>query len=106
MAQNLLIATDYFNHWFSNLKDFRAKVYIDRRLSRIENGNFGDTRFVGSSVYEIKIDYGQGYRVYYTQMQSLIYILLIGGDKSTQTKDIAKAIQIRNEIISGEKSNG
>lgn len=73
-----------FDEWFDSLRDRKAKVKIDGRLSRLREGNLGDCRFVGEGVYELKIDDGPGYRVYFGQVGSTVVLLLCGGDKSTQ----------------------
>jgi putative addiction module killer protein len=78
--------------WFEKLKDQRAKARITKRLLRIEeDGNLGDTHSVGGGVSEIRIDYGQGYRLYYTIHGNNIMLLLLGADKNRQQEDIAKA---------------
>ena len=82
-----------FSEWFFSLRDFKAQAKITARLDRIERGNLGDYSSVGEGVCEIRIDYGPGYRVYFGQIGSIIVILLCGGDKSTQNKDIRKAIE-------------
>jgi putative addiction module killer protein len=78
------------NSSFFQLKDFdaRAKMRISKRLNTAKTGNLGDTRFVGGGVYEMRIDYGPGYRVYFSNDGNTIVILLCGGDKRTQQKDI------------------
>jgi putative addiction module killer protein len=73
------------------LKDKRAKARIDVRIKRVSLGNFGDVEPVGNGVSELRIDYGAGYRVYFVKRGNIIFILLCGGDKSTQSKDIQKA---------------
>jgi putative addiction module killer protein len=83
--------TELFSKWLLKLKDTRAKVSILRRIKRITQGNFGDHKSVGDNVSELRITTGAGYRVYYTKRGEQIVILLIGGDKSTQSKDIEKA---------------
>ncbi|MEI7846171.1 MAG: type II toxin-antitoxin system RelE/ParE family toxin [Chloroflexota bacterium] len=83
--------TDTFKKWFSALKDKRAKARIDVRIKRVSLGNFGDVEPVGNGVSELRIDYGAGYRVYFVKRDNIIVILLCGGDKSTQSKDIQKA---------------
>ncbi|MBO1347643.1 MAG: type II toxin-antitoxin system RelE/ParE family toxin [Hormoscilla sp. GUM202] len=80
-----------FEEWYNSLRDGKAKVKIDARLERIELGNLGDYRSVGESVFELRINYGPGYRVYFGQTGSTIVLLLCGGDKSTQQQDIRKA---------------
>ncbi|MCP2727066.1 type II toxin-antitoxin system RelE/ParE family toxin [Limnofasciculus baicalensis] len=80
-----------FEEWYNSLKDKVTKVKIRRRLDRIELGNFGDTESLGEGVYELRIHFGAGYRIYFTRVGNVIVVLLGGGDKSTQKRDIAKA---------------
>ena len=94
----LIKQTDVFWKWLKKLKDIKAKVSIIRRVDRIKNGNFGDCKSVGESVYELRITTGPGYRVYYTQEEGEIVILLIGGDKSSQSEDITKAKKLAKEL--------
>ncbi len=77
--------------WFAKLRDQRAQQRIDARLARLRSGLFGDTKGVGEGVQELKVDYGPGYRLYYGRDGDQVVILLCGGDKSIQDKDIAKA---------------
>jgi putative addiction module killer protein len=86
-----------FSKWLLKLKDIRGKVAILRRIKRVRDGNFGDHKSVGDGVSELRIPIGAGYRVYYTQRGKEIIILLVGGDKSTQSKDIEKAKKISKE---------
>ena len=88
--------SDTFNKWFGKLRDDRAVAHITNRIRRLADGNPGDNRFLGE-ISELRIDYGQGYRVYYKDTGKKIIILLCGGDKSTQQKDIEKARQIAND---------
>ena len=83
--------TEVFGKWLSDLRDIRAKARILARLESARLGNLGDARSVGDGVSELRIDVGAGYRVYFTRRQRIIIILLCGGDKSTQSKDIARA---------------
>jgi putative addiction module killer protein len=83
-----------FKEWYDSLKDKVTKVKIRRRLDRIELGNFGDTESLGEGVYELRIHFGAGYRVYFARVGNLVVVLLGGGDKSTQQSDITKAKQI------------
>lgn len=83
--------TIIYEKWFSKIKDITARVKIDRRIERLKMGNFGDVKSVGEGVSELRIDYGQGYRIYFTKQGEVIVLLLCGGDKSTQEKDIKKA---------------
>jgi putative addiction module killer protein len=90
--------TDTFKKWFGSLKDKRAKARIDVRIKRISLGNFGDVEPVGNGVSELRIDYGAGYRVYFVKRGNIIVILLCGGDKSTQSKDIQKAHDLARRL--------
>jgi putative addiction module killer protein len=90
--------TKKFSQWLIKLKDMRARIAIVRRIERVQSGNLGDVKSVGESVYEIRIDMGPGYRLYYTMRGDEIIILLVGGDKSTQQRDIEKAIEMAKEI--------
>ncbi len=80
-----------FKEWLDDLKDITARQKIRIRLDRVRLGNLGKNRSVGEGVYELKIDYGPGYRVYYGLKQKTVVLLLLGGDKSSQKKDIAQA---------------
>lgn len=91
--------TDEFDKWLRKLKDLRAKAKILFRIQKIESvGHFGDCEPVGDSIRELKIDYAKGYRVYFRENDGKIILLLIGGDKSTQQKDIEKAKEIWRKI--------
>ena len=81
-----------FEDWYYSLRDSKAKTIITKRLNRVSLGNLGDCRFVGEGVFELKIDYGPGYRVYFGEIGTTIVLLLCGGDKSTQDRDIYQAI--------------
>jgi putative addiction module killer protein len=88
-----------FDKWLRKLKDFRAKAKILFRIQRIESdGHFGDCKPVGDGIRELKINYAKGYRVYFNEKNGKIIILLIGGDKSTQQKDIEAAKEILKKI--------
>jgi putative addiction module killer protein len=86
-----------YARWFAGLRDGNARARIDVRIQRLSLGNQGDVRAVGEGVSELRIDYGPGYRVYFTRRGTTVVILLAGGDKSTQAKDIMKA----KELIGG-----
>ncbi len=91
--------TDNFDKWLRKLKDLRAKAKILFRIQKIENDeHFGDCEPVGNGILELKIDYAKGYRVYFKESDGKIVILLIGGDKSTQQRDIEKAKEILKRI--------
>ncbi len=80
-----------FSRWFEKLRDRRAQQRIDARLARVELGNFGDSKSVGDGVLELRIDYGPGYRVYFGRDRNDLVLLLFGGDKRSQAKDIVTA---------------
>ena len=83
--------TEAFVKWFDGLRDAQAAKRIVVRIRRLSEGNPGDVRSVGAGVSEMRIDYGPGYRVYYMQRGPLLIVLLCGGDKSTQDRDIKAA---------------
>lgn len=83
-----------FEKWYYSLKDKITKVRVRRRLDRLELGNFGDAKSVGEGIYELRLNFGAGYRIYFTKTENFIIILLSGGDKNTQNKDIIKAKQL------------
>ncbi len=93
-----VVYTETFEMWIKGLRDQRAKFTILSRIERIEDGNFGDRRSVGSGVSELRVDVGQGYRVYYTVRQRTVVILLCGGDKSSQRRDIRRAQRMATEV--------
>ncbi|MEG4273214.1 MULTISPECIES: type II toxin-antitoxin system RelE/ParE family toxin [unclassified Microcoleus] len=82
-----------FTEWLKSLRDIKAEAKIRGRLERIKLGNLGDCRSVGEGVFELRIDWGPGYRVYFGQIEQTIVLILCGGDKSTQDRDIRKAIE-------------
>ena|SRR5215204_1609476 len=90
--------TPEFTRWLADLRDQRAVLHIVRRISRVAAGNTGDAKSVGGSVSELRIDYGPGYRVYFTRRGQTFVILLCGGDKRTQSRDIRKAVEIADKL--------
>lgn len=80
-----------FEAWYRSLRDVATRARIRARLTRLEDGNFGDWRSVGEGVAELRLDFGAGYRIYYALYGDALVVLLAGGDKSTQTQDIANA---------------
>lgn len=84
--------------WFDRLRDPTARARIDIRIRRLSLGNAGDTKAVGAGVSELRIDYGPGYRVYYYRRGEHVVILLGGGDKRTQTRDIAAAQALARQL--------
>ena len=94
----LIKQTELFSKWLHKLKDIQGKVSILRRIDRMKKGNFGDYKSVGDRISELRLITGPGYRIYYTQRCGEIIVLLVGGDKSTQSKDIEKAKEILREF--------
>jgi putative addiction module killer protein len=95
---NTFVRSSDFDVWLSNLTDQKAKARILARLRSATFGNFGDCEPVGEGVSEMRIHVGAGYRVYYTRTGSTVYVLLAGGVKASQTKDIAKAKRMAGEL--------
>ena len=90
--------TERFAQWLQDLRDLRGRAKVQVRIERLIGGNPGDVRPVGSGVSELRIDYGPGYRVYYQQKDSRLIILLAGGDKSSQVRDIEEALILSRQI--------
>ncbi len=91
-----------FDRWLTGLKDNIGKARIVQRIRSAELGNLGDVAPVGDGVSELRIHVGPGYRVYFARRGELVYLLLIGGDKSTQAGDIRRAKQILRELSGSE----
>ena len=90
--------TEVYARWFRRVRDRQARVRIDSRIRRLSLGNPGDVRPVGEGVSEIRIDYGPGYRVYFVQRGQALVVLLAGGDKDSQDRDIRRALDLAKEI--------
>lgn len=86
-----------FADWFKALRDKAGKARILARLERVEKGNFGDSKPIQDGLFELRINFGPGYRVYYGRLRSAVVVLVCGGDKSTQQKDIEKALTLWND---------
>lgn len=93
--------TEQFKKWYKKLKDDTAKARIAMRVMQVEHGKLGDTKSVGAGIFEMRIDYGPGYRLYYMNVNGKVIFLLIGGDKSTQQRDIEKAKELKKELNNG-----
>ena len=93
-----IYSTEVFDAWFEALRDKQAARRIQARIDRVEEGNFGDCQPVGEGVSEMRIHYGPGYRVYLAQRGAEIVILLAGGDKATQNKDIKTALGLAKQL--------
>ncbi len=94
--------TTVFSKWLDNLADIQAKARIMVRIERLAMGNPGDTQPVGSGVMEMRIDYGPGYRVYYKHKDPYLLILLAGGNKGTQNRDIHTALLLSRNLCNGD----
>ncbi len=91
--------TPEFDKWIRKLKDIRAKAKILFRIQKLETDeHFGDCKYVGDGIRELRIDYAKGYRVYFKEKDNKIIVLLIGGEKSSQENDIRKAKEIWNKL--------
>ena len=97
--------TSPFEGWLDSLQDTKTVSKIKKRLRRVELGNLGDYRSVGGGVFELRIDWGPGYRVYFGQIGLTIVLLLCGGDKSTQDRDILKAKEYWAEYEERDNAN-
>jgi putative addiction module killer protein len=90
--------TDDYARWFTKLRDHRARAQILARVRRLSLGNPGDVSPVGEGISELRIDYGPGYRVYFKQSGGTLVVLLAGGDKRTQQRDIEKAKELARNL--------
>lgn len=90
--------TEAYFHWFDSLHDRQARARINARIRRLSLGNFGDVKPIGEGVSELRIDFGPGYRVYFVQRGQTLVVLLAGGDKRTQDRDIKKALKLAREL--------
>jgi putative addiction module killer protein len=90
--------TELYSQWFASLRDREARARIDARIRRLSLGNPGDVKPVGEGVSELRIDYGPGYRVYFVQRGQTLVVLLAGGDKHTQDRDIKTALDLAREL--------
>ncbi len=95
---NTFLRSEIFDIWLTKLKDKAGRARILHRIRSAEQGNFGDCELVGEGVSEMRIHVGPGYRVYFTQRGKRIYLLLLGGDKSSQRRDIRQAIELAQSL--------
>ena len=94
-----------FAEWLDSLPDLKTKAKIKERLKRVSLGNLGDYKPVGEGVFELRIDYGSGYRLYFGQIGSTIILLLCGGDKSSQNRDLNKAKEYWRDYAQRQNSH-
>lgn len=95
-----VLKTATFDKWLAGLRDQTAIALIARRLERVQEGHLGDAKSVGGGISELRIGYGPGYRIYFMRRGQVVIILLCGGDKSTQARDIARARKMTVELES------
>ena len=95
---NTFERTEEFDVWLADLKDKVGRARIVLRIRSAEHGNFGDCEPVGEGVFEMRVHFGPGYRAYYTRRAKVVYLLLLGGDKSTQKRDIKRAIEMARAL--------
>ena len=93
-----LRSTKEYDRWLAGLKDSTVRIRVLARLSRVENGNFGDFKQIGDNLFELRFFFGSGIRIYYTIRDGTVVFLLAGGGKSTQAKDIDKVSLLLNEL--------
>ena len=91
---NSFVRSEEFHAWLTSLKDNVGRARIIHRIRSAEHGNFGDCEVAGQGVSEMRIHVGPGYRVYFTRTAEAVYLLLVGGDKSSQKRDIKRAIEM------------
>jgi len=94
----IIHTTEIFDNWFARLRDRQAQKLIQARIRRAEMGHFGDCTPVGEGVSEMRIHYGPGYRVYFVQLELEVVVLLAGGDKSSQSKDIGRSLALARQL--------
>ena len=97
---------DIFQEWLDNLRDMQGRTAILRRIQRIKTGNLGSNHFCRDGVWELVIDIGPGYRVYYAMSENVVVLLLCAGSKRTQQQDIDKAVEYLQEFRERNKENG
>lgn len=95
---NTFLRSDEFDAWLSSLKDKVGRARIIHRIRSAEHGNFGDCESVGEGVSEMRVHFGPGYRVYFTRRGDVVYLLLLGGNKSSQKREIKRAIEMARAI--------
>jgi putative addiction module killer protein len=95
---NTFERSEVFDRWMTGLMDMKARARILQRIDSALCGNFGDCRFIAEGVHEMRIHCGPGYRLYYTRREQRVYMLLVGGDKGSQKRDIRQAIKMARDL--------
>jgi putative addiction module killer protein len=90
---------DIYQAWLDGIRDMRARVAIQRRIDRLAAGNYGDHKFCRDGIWELRIDVGAGYRVYYARAGQTILLIVCGGDKRSQATDIERAVKCWNDYL-------
>ena len=98
MSNMRVVESSVYSKWFSGLKDRVAKARIDRRIKRAARGDYGDVKAVGGNVSELRLHFGPGYRIYFTERNGMLFVVLAGGAKNTQSEDIALAKKIAKAL--------
>lgn len=101
---NVIHQTEMFAAWLTGLGDLKGKARVVARIEAAKLGNFGDSEPVGNGVSEMRIDFGPGYRVYYMREGAIVYLLLCGGDKSSQRADIKQALKMAEQVKQAAKA--
>lgn len=94
-----------FNRWLRKLRDREGQLRIRKRLVRLSNGHVGDCKSIGSGVYELRMFFGPGYRVYFVVRHDVVILLLAGGDKDSQTSDVVRAKALAKELFRGNEND-
>lgn len=95
---NTFERSEVFDRWMADLKDMKVRARILQRIASAKYGNFGDCAFIAEGVFEMRIHCGPGYRLYYTRRDQRGYLLLVGGDKGSQKRDIRRAIEMARSL--------
>lgn len=95
---NTFERSEVFDRWMTNLRDLKARARILQRIDSAMCGNFGDCEFIAEGVSEMRIHCGPGYRLYFTRREQCVYLLLVGGDKGSQKRDIRQAIEMARNL--------
>lgn len=101
----LIEQTKTFRDWLASLRDLSGRIAILRRIDRVAHGNLGEIKPLGDGVSEMKIDKGPGYRIYYMRRGEQVILLLVGGDKSSQERDIKRAKQLAKEMSNEQRDH-
>lgn len=96
--QYRIVRTETFVRWFDALRDRKGQTIVARRIERVANGNLGDVKALGGGLHELRVAFGPGYRIYFVYQDDVMIVLLTGGDKGSQARDIAAARAMIEEV--------